>query len=848
MSPEGHADRPTFWYIGHTHWEGAVFKTRAAYLDMGLPNILRALRMLQADPRARFTLDQACYVQPFLERYPAEEPVLRQMLAEGRLEIVGGTDVMPDVNMPSGESFVRQIQYGRGYFRERLGLDVTVGWQLDTFGHHAQVPQIMRLAGYGSFWFFRGVANWDVPSEFLWQGLDGSRLPAYWLPQGYAVGWGSPKELPAFAATMHERFHSLDRQARLPLRAAPAGADVCEPEEWVADLAEQFNCLAEREIDLRIAVPGDYERAVAPTDDWPVVTGELNPIFQGAYSSRIELKQEQRDLERLLTQAEKLSALRQSRGTPSDNAALWRAWEPVLFNQTHDLASGVMTDGVYHDTVKSYGFSRRLVEEQIDAAERALAGEIDTRGAGIPIIVRNSQSWARTDVATAEVGVTRPGTRGVRLIDAAGQPVSCQLEGAEYHADGTLLRSLVTFVARDVPALGHAVYHVICTDEPQQDPATSEQVRGLEATLENEFYRVTVDPGTGALTSVWVREGAWEALGAEANVITRQEDHGDFWELYQPLDGGSRIAMTRQQPVPQQGQAAFSNQDRAAYGTVTRGPVYSEVAVEHPFGAEGHFATRVRLYAGVRRIDIRTTVVNQTKFVRYQALFPTSIRQGRCVQEIPFGASERPVGIEFPAQNWSEYGTTERGVALLNRGLPGNVVSQDTLMLSLLRSTCIVAYGFGGGYEPGMSSDTGFELDVARTFDYALVPHQSDWATAGVYREGLAFNNPLSARAAAPHAGPMPARWSWIELSSSALVVSAVTPMQDGRIAVRIYEATGQPMARAELRVHARTMAAEEINLLGDSVRVLPCDADTVRFDMRAWEIKTIVLTLAQEG
>jgi len=147
-----------------------------------------------------------------------------------------------------------------------------------------------------------------------------------------------------------------------------------------------------------------------------------------------------------------------------------------------------------------------------------------------------------------------------------------------------------------------------------------------------------------------------------------------------------------------------------------------------------------------------------------------------------------------------------------------------------------------------MSSDTGFELDVARTFDYALVPHQSDWATAGVYREGLAFNNPLSARAAAPHAGPMPARWSWIELSSSALVVSAVTPMQDGRIAVRIYEATGQPMARAELRVHARTMAAEEINLLGDSVRVLPCDADTVRFDMRAWEIKTIVLTLAQEG
>ncbi len=848
MRPNDPADRPAFWHIGHTHWEGAVFKTRAAYLDVGLPNILRALHLLQADPRYRFTLDQACYVQPFLERYPAEEPLFRHMLAEGRLQIVGGTDVMPDVNMPSGESFVRQIQLGRRYFRERLGLDVTVGWQLDTFGHHAQIPQIMRLAGYHSFWFFRGVANWDVPSEFLWQGLDGSRLPAYWLAHGYAIGWGSPRELLAFAAFMHERYHLLDRQSRLKQRAAPAGADVCEPEGWVAEVAEQFNGLPEREFDLRIAVPGDYERAVAPSDEWPVVAGELNPIFQGAYSSRIELKQEQRDLERLLTHAEKLSALRQGLGTPSDTEALWRAWEPVLFNQTHDLASGVMTDAVYDDTVKSYGYARRLVEEQIDVAERGLSDAIDTRGEGIPVIVWNTQAWVRTDVATAEVGVTRPGTRGLRVVDAAGQEVPCQLEEAEWHSDGTLLRARVLFVARGVPALGHVVYHVICTDEALQAPAFCEQVAGSRALLENEHYRVAVDPCTGALTSVWVREGAWEALCGEANVVTRQEDHGDFWELYEPLDGGSRIAMTRQQPVPQAGQAAFSNDDRAAFGAVTRGPVYSEVAVEHRFGGEGSFATRVRLYAGVRRIELRTTLVNQTKFVRYQALFPTSIRQGRCVQEIPFGASERPMGVEFPAQNWSDYGTDERGVALLNRGLSGNVTSQDTLMLSLLRSTCIVAYGFGGGYEPGMSSDTGFELEVARTFDYALVPHQRDWAAAQVYREGLAFNHPLAARTAAPHAGRMPSRWGWMELSSPALVISAVTPMQDGRVAVRLYEATGHSVSRAQLRVHARVEDAEETNLLGDHVRPLPLEADTICFDMGPWEIKTIVLKLTQVG
>jgi len=169
---------------------------------MGLPNILRAVKLLKQYPAYRFTLDQACYVEPFLKRYPAEEAAFRQFIREGRLAIAGGTDVMLDGNMPGGESFVRQFLYGKGFFRRTLGVDVTVGWQLDTFGHHAQMPQLMALAGYTSFWFFRGVSSFDgsVPSEFLWEGLDGTRIPAFWLPHGYANVYGSPED----AARIHQ--------------------------------------------------------------------------------------------------------------------------------------------------------------------------------------------------------------------------------------------------------------------------------------------------------------------------------------------------------------------------------------------------------------------------------------------------------------------------------------------------------------------------------------------------------------------------------------------------------------------------------------------------------------------
>src|SRR5260221_474794 len=119
--------KPTFWLIPHTHWEGAVFKTREEYLEMGLPNILTAIRLLKEHPNYRFALDQVAYFRPFLERYPEEAGAFRRFVAEGRLQIVCGLNIMPDDNMPSGESFVRQMLYAKGYCRQHLGVDVKVG-------------------------------------------------------------------------------------------------------------------------------------------------------------------------------------------------------------------------------------------------------------------------------------------------------------------------------------------------------------------------------------------------------------------------------------------------------------------------------------------------------------------------------------------------------------------------------------------------------------------------------------------------------------------------------------------------------------------------------------------------
>ena len=299
----------TFFIIPHTHWEGAVFKTREEYLEMGLTNIMQALQLLKDQPDFRFVLDQACYVEPFLERFPEEEAVFRQYIAEDRLAIAGGLDVMTDGNMPSGELFVRQVLYGKGFFRRKLDLEVTSCWLLDTFGENAQMPQLLKLAGYNAHWFWRGIPGFHLPAEFLWEGLDGTQIPAYWLPYGYGITWGSPQTLPEFSKFFRDCFARLEPFFHTSNRVGLAGVDVSAPESHLANLIEQFNQTAS-EFKLKIATPAEYEAAIEASGLLrPVVRGEMNPIFQGGYSSRIKLKQLTRQIEGLLTAAEKIGVI-----------------------------------------------------------------------------------------------------------------------------------------------------------------------------------------------------------------------------------------------------------------------------------------------------------------------------------------------------------------------------------------------------------------------------------------------------------------------------------------------------------------------------------------------------------
>ena len=842
----------TVYYVPHTHYDAEVFLTRDETFEIGYSVALGALAAMRADPQFKFVLDQTCYIAPFLRAHPEQRPFLEEMIAAGRLEITCGMHAMPDVNIPSGESFIRQVIAGKSWCEQELGVEVRCGWLLDTFGQHPQIPQLMAKCGFDHNVFQR-LGDFDGPTEYWWQGLDGSRLFCHWMRSTYCVLYPAPGNLPEFKKFADLRLALLKEHATTPHLLAVSGADLTHVQPHVTRIFAEYN-RAFDDVEFRVCTPKEYFDQVKGSTQFRTWEGDLNPVFQGCYSARIAVKQWNRKVETALVNAELADALAVLLGGRSQAAQLAQTWEGVLFNQFHDIICGSHVDKVYHNTIDRYKAAGTWTDQCLDYALDHLVSQIDTSGEGIPLVVFNPLSWERDDVVEFRLGFAEQDIFEVEVRDTAGSVMASDLIACERYETGGIKRATVLFIARKVPALGYEVYRALpAAVLPITSALSTNQVTFITANvhldvLENEFFRLEIDSWNGAIRSLCDKRNGREMIDPDrpyGNTIVRELDNGNFWEYNGHCKGDALYPMNREHPLPAEGdsRAAFSHH----YGgdaRVSRGFARMDYRVNFAFG-KGFFATRVRLYAGLPRIDIHTTLINEDERVRYRMALPTTLPQGTITQEIPFGAIERPAG-EFPAQNWMDYGDGQQGLAVLNRGLPGNNVEGGVMMLSLLKATALKeGYGEGGGWDNKTKTTDGYELGVRHEFDYALVPHQGDWREAKVSRRGMEFNRPLQGLKATKHPGRLPQRFSLIEVKGESLAVSAVRDTPQGTV-VRIYETEGRAQAGAQLHFAFPLDSAAETNLIEKEVRPLACTpgTQTLTFDIAPFEIKTFRVVL----
>lgn len=836
--------------IPHTHYDAEVFLTREEYLEVGYKVIIDALNVLKSDPDYKYSLDQSAFVQPFLKAYPELRDTFIEMVRNGRLEIIGGMHVMSDLNVASGESIIRQFVFGKGYYKKELGIDVKTGWMIDTFGHCLQMPQIMIKCGF-KYYMFSRVANLKH-SEFYWQGIDGTKILTHWMAFHYGLFSDSPSWYQGFCEFAEQRYKLLKKYAATKSIAAPEGGDFTYPVRHDTQFARQWNANPDRLFDLIVGTPGDFfAEVMKEKDSLDIVTDDFNPVFQGCYSARISVKQHNRRLECLLYDTEEWNGFSHRLGGEDMGRQLRDAWEPVLFNQVHDIIGGVQMDNVYKNVQKRYFQADNLVKLSLEASLDDLIMQIDTRGEGIPLVIFNSLCWERTDKATAEIAYDTDDVFKVAVVDSKGNAIPLQTDIMEHYPNGAIRQAHLLFMAKCPPS-GYEVYRVLKNVESHwENPYRTGKLYGMEeldkGILENEYIRLTVDLWKGCITSLILKETGAELIDADmsyGNMLVSDEDNGDFWEIGTPLRGGANRPIGQIQPLDLKKTNTELSIDKGGTCNIREGNVCTEFTFSQKVDSYD-YVTHVRLYAGLGRVEIQTNLINRVKNVRYRIAFPTAIHNGKITQEIPFGSLQRPEG-EYPAINWADYSEPGRGLGMLNCGLPGNAVVDNKLMLSIMKCTSFVSYGEAGGFSMSNSSEGGHEINIPHSFDYALVPHKGDWREAGLHRHGAELNHPLVVRKAPAQYGDLPSSHSFLNIDNWQVMVSAIMVYGNDLI-IRVYEATGQPATQVKATLCWMPIAVAETNMLGEPMTEFePVTVDdlSIIFNLKPYEVRTFKIML----
>ena len=795
---------------GHAHIDVIWLWPLAETIRKCARTFSSVVRYMDRFPDFRFTATQAALYEFTRDRYPKLYGRVKQAVKRRQWEVSTGMYVESDTNVPSGESLVRQVMFGKGFARDEFGTDVDVLVLPDVFGYSAALPQILRKAGIDFFTTQKLSWNDSNPfpyNSFRWEGIDGSEVLSHFLPSGNYGLTNSPAEL-----INTEKAYSEKDRSKLVLcqfgHGDGGGGPTIEMIEN-ARRAKDFEGLPR----CRMGFIRDFFHALRDEGaDLPRWVGELYLEFhRGTLTTQARAKTLNRRCEVALRDTEFFGAVDAVTGGRYDHETINKCWKLVLLNQFHDVLPGSSIADVYKLAAEHHG--EALLESTTLARESAAstARHIDTSGEGVPVVVWNSLSWERS----ASVQVTPPeGVRNAGVVGASGEPVPVQkVPGGD-----------ILFYADDVPAMGYEVYHIV----PGAKCARRPTLKVTEKLLENEFLRVRINRH-GELTSLYDKAGKREALhggpGNELQLYHDQPFTNDAWEI-DYHERKDRIKL----PAPE------------SIKVVERGPVRAAVEVRRRFG-ESTLTQRIVLWAGRAQVEFETEVDWRESHKALKVAFPVDVHATDATYEIQFGSVRRPTHMnttwdsakfEVCGHKWVDLSEPGYGVSLLNDCKYGYDVHGNTMRLTLLRA-------------PKSPDPT---ADISRhTFRYAAMPHAGDHAEAETVRRGYEFNVPL--RHTFPEAGArrgpkLPASCSFFEVDAPGVVLDTVKKAEDeDALILRLYEAHGGHV-RTKLVSPLPMKSAVECDLLERKTlgRAMKPKACTFDLHFAPFEIKTLKMKL----
>jgi alpha-mannosidase len=789
--------------VGHAHLDTAWLWPLRETVRKCARTFSTVLDLMDRYPEYRFVVSQAQHLAWMRDQYPDLWERMKVLIAEGRLEPTGSMWVEADCNIPSGESLIRQIAYGKRFYLQELGIETNDVWLPDVFGYSAALPQIMRQSGIR--WFLTQKLSWNqynvLPHHsFLWEGIDGSRVFTHFPPADTYNGNVSVREL-RFGV---ENFKDHDRATR-SLYLFGWGDGGGGP---TSEMLESARRLAEIDGLPRLTMEGPRQFFTEAEDEIrePAVwVGELYlELHRGTYTSQAATKLGNRRAEFALREAELWTSLLPGSGYPARE--LEDMWKLLLLHQFHDIIPGSGIHWVYDDTARDHaqilGGAGRLTDDGLGLHANA----VDTADNAYPVVVFNSLSHLRKELITLDApeGVTA-------AVDESGSIGPVQREpggGAMFEAT--------------VPACGYRAYDLVSADSPAGSGVTADL-----GYLENDRLRVELDD-RGLLSSIFDKSAQRQVLapGARGNRFQLHPDYPNFFDAWD-ID---RFAFDQ----------VVDLDEVKSVELVEQGPLRAGIRIIREFG-DSRLTQVIRLAAGSRFVEFETEVAWHETNRLLKVAFPVAVRSLRATYEIQYGHVERPTHtntswdvarFEVCAHKWADLSEPGYGVALLNDCKYGYDISSNVIRLSLLRAPTW----------PDPVADRG-----THHFTYRLLPHSGDLRNAGVIDAGYDLNVPLRAVTTSPHAGSLSASGSLLSVNTPHVVVEAVKRSDDGgdALIVRMYEAWGR-RGPVTLRAPWEIRRATLTDLLEREIAETPTAGAAVTLEMSPFEITTLKLERAE--
>lgn len=802
--------------VGHTHIDVAWHWTVAQTRQKAGRSFSTVLRLMEEYPEYMFMSSQPQLYQFIKEDYPELYEKIKIAVADGRWEAEGAMWLEADCNVTSGESLVRQILYGKQFFKREFSVDNKVLWLPDVFGYSAALPQILKKSGIP--YFMTTKIAWNqfnkIPYDtFMWKGIDGTEVLTHFItttdpyqdPNSHFTTYnGNLHPGAVMGAWRRYQQKEINKDVLISYGHGDGGGGV------TMEMLEAGRRMEKGIPGCPKVVQGHVrpyferlEQQVADKQRLPKWSGELYLEYhRGTYTSMARNKRDNRKSELLYTELEKWHSIAKSFGSDYPKDTIDKHWRTILLNQFHDILPGSSIKEVYDVTAEEYAEVLADGEALRQQAFDAIATQISTPQK--TAVVFNAQAHKRSDIVS------------LQIQSEIQNPIFQDQEGKAYVGQVVGEKQAI-FYAEDLPATGYKTFHV----SDSKHTLAGDELQISVDKLENRYFVIRLDD-KGQFTSCFDKVANREVFkaGEKANVLQAFEDkpmYYDNWDI--DIFYSEKMWLV---------------DDVQKIEVVATGPVRATLAIHRRF-VDSIIVQHIHIYKDIPRVDFETYVDWQQSQVLLKAAFPVDINSNKATYEIQYGNVERPTHMntswdtarfEVCAHKWVDLSEAGYGVSLMNDSKYGHDIIDGNMRITLLKS----------GIVPNPVTDR-----EEHWFTYSFYPHSGTWREAATEQLAANLNSPLQAMWLEPQAGKLPADvYSFVAVDAKNVHIETIKIAEDGHgIIVRLYE-SHNTRTSCKIEFFREPARVTECMLTEEELAPIETFDNTIDLEMHPYEIKTL--------